>query len=211
MTRLLPIALASFAAAASSTAAIAQNGGWQIGPIIRGKNYSVGMPLAPTPTRNGWSFDFPSEQTGHVHYVTFRPGALAGATQIRVRYRVDAPRGTRFVPQEHPDMPGMVSLVFQRSGDNWSAKRQFEHFRWYAPEATMQRLEPGERVITISLSDPNWISIKGKPRGMNPEAFNAALAYTDNIGLVFGSTAARGHGVFATAPARFTLLSFEIR
>lgn len=211
MNRLLPIALASFAVAAVSTAAFAQSGGWRIGPIIRGKNYSVGMPLAPTPSRDGWSFDFPSAQTGHVHYVTFRPGALTGASQIRVRYRVDAARGTRFVPQEQPDLPGMVSLVFQRSGDNWSAKRQYEHFRWYAPQSSMQRLAPGERIMLVNLSDPNWISVYGKPRGMNPEAFNAALAYTDNIGLVFGSTAARGHGVFATAPAKFTLLSFEIR
>ena len=36
------------------------------------------MPLRPEPAGSGWSFDFPwpDVRAGHVHYVTFRPGAL---------------------------------------------------------------------------------------------------------------------------------------
>ena len=49
---------------------------------------------------------------------------------------------------------------------------------------------------------------------MTPAEFDAfrlaAPADPDRLGLVFGSSEGRGHGVFATRPARFTLLSFRI-
>jgi hypothetical protein len=59
--------------------------------------------------------------------------------------------------------------------------------------------------MTVSLS--GWTSVNGRP---NRTAFEDALVATDRVGLVFGSSSARGHGVFATAPARFTLISFRI-
>ena len=57
---------------------------WEIGPVIRGRNYSVGMPLSPTPARVGWYFDFPNPtaNAGHAHYLTFRHGSLAGKRRI---------------------------------------------------------------------------------------------------------------------------------
>ncbi|MGR4889551.1 hypothetical protein ACIPPQ_00845 [Sphingopyxis sp. LARHCG72] len=206
-------ALTTFALLAGAGPAAAQNAAsWEIGPIIRGKNYSQGMPLRPQPTRTGWSFDFPvgSREAGHVHYVTFRPGPVAPRSRIVVRYRVDARAGTRFVPQESPELRGTVSLYFQRRGDNWSAKGRYEYFRWYAPGATVREIAPGEHEISVRLDDPDWISVQARTAGSNPAALQSALADIDRIGLVFGSTAARGHGVYATAPARFTLLSFRI-
>ena len=206
-------ALTALTLLAGAAPAAAQNAAnWEIGPIIRGKNYSQGMPLRPQPTRTGWSFDFPvgSREAGHVHYVTFRPGPVAPRSRIVVRYRVDARAGTRFVPQESPELRGTVSLYFQRRGDNWSAKGRYEYFRWYAPGATVREIAPGEHEISVRLDDPDWISVQARTAGSNPAALQAALADIDRIGLVFGSTAARGHGVYATAPARFTLLSFRI-
>lgn len=205
-------ALALALLAGASPAAAQDAASWEIGPIIRGKNYSQGMPLRPQPMRSGWSFDFPvgSREAGHVHYVTFRPGPVAPRSRIVVRYRVDARAGTRFVPQESPELRGTASLYFQRRGDNWSAKGRFEHYRWYAPAATVQQITPGEHRISIALDDPNWISVMGRTAGSNPGAIEAALADIDRIGLVFGSAEARGHGVYATAPARFTLLGFQI-
>lgn len=186
---------------------------WEIGPIIRGKNYSVGMPLHPAPTPRGWYFDFPhnSRANGHVHYVTFAPGSLAGKARIVVRYQVTAAPGARFVPQEHPELPGTVSLFFQRRGDTWSARGRFEHYRWYAPNHAVQNIAPGVHQMTVSLRDPEWISVFGRNASGNPAAYAAALRDTDRLGLVFGSTAARGHGVFATAPAKFELLSFVVQ
>lgn len=186
---------------------------WEIGPVIRGRNYSVGMPPTPAPVRGGlWAFDFPvgSEAAGHVHYVTFRPASLAGARSVVMRYRIDAPRGTRFIPRQNPDLPGTVSLYLQRRGDDWRARRGTQWSRWYAPDASVMPLSPGVHEVRVALNDPAWISVLGKRADSNPAALAQAIADIDRIGLVFGSTRARGHGVYATESARFTLLSFRI-
>lgn len=205
------IAIAGLGTIATATASLTRD--WQIGPIIRGKNYSVGMPLQPVPTRTGWYFDFPyaSKAAGHVHYVTFAPGALSDKSRIVVRYRVSAAAGTRFVPQEQPDLAGTVSLYVQRRGDTWTAKGRYAGYRWYAPDDTVQPLKPGTHSLVVDLDDPMWRSVVGGMRsGKQPAMFDATLNDPGRIGLVFGSATLRGHGVFATAPARFELLSFNI-
>ncbi|WP_447759554.1 hypothetical protein [Sphingopyxis panaciterrae] len=209
MRNKLTVFAAAFAVLAAASAAARE---WEIGPVIRGKNYSQGMPPAPRPERGGWSFDFPvgSAAAGHVHYVTFRPGSLRGKSRIIVRYRVDAGSRTRFVPQEDQDIPGTVSLYFQRRGDNWTAKGAYQYYRWYAPAATVREIAPGEHEISVRFDDPGWISVSGNRVGSNRNALDNAMRDADRIGLVFGSTRARGHGVFATEPARFTLLGFRI-
>ncbi|HUQ14064.1 MAG TPA: hypothetical protein VM055_07290 [Novosphingobium sp.] len=200
------VALVGAAApAAAQTAA-----DWEIGPVIHGRNYSAGMPPAPSPAaRGGWSFEFSRSPASHVHYVTYASGPLAGASRIVVRYRVDAARGVGFIAQERPDEPATVSLVFQRAGDSWSGRRH-EFHRWYAPATTVQPLAPGVHELAVSLADPGWISVFGKSVATQPEAYALALERTARVGLVFGSPSARGHGVYATGPARFTLLGFRV-
>ena len=61
---------------ASSAEMVAAN--WEIGPIINGKNYSVGMPASPTQTSEGWAFDFPLSP-GSVHYLV----TLITRSQVR--------------------------------------------------------------------------------------------------------------------------------
>ncbi len=75
----------------------------------------------------------------------------------------------------------------------------------------MREIKPGEYEYSVSLNDPNWMSVLGKMAEVNPAEFRYAKADAGRVGLVFGSTYARGHGVFATAPAKFTLLKFEIQ
>ena len=185
---------------------------WKIGPVIRGKVYSVGMPATPRSTRDGWSFNFPEPDraAGHVHYVTYDPGSLTGATRIVVRYRIEVAPGTRFVPQESPEETAGVSLFLQRAGDNWSARGAYDVYRWYAPPATVQPLRPGVHQMVVRLDDPDWGSVMGQSAGANPRAFRDALADASRLGLVFGSPSGRGHGVFATDQARFILLGFDV-
>src|SRR5690606_25572027 len=118
------IVLAAGASATSRSPAVVAPAAsaWEIGPLIRGKNYSAGMPLHPNPFDSGWYFDFPhpDASAGHVHYVTFKPDSLRNASQIVVRYRIDAAPGVQFIPQEHPDRPATVSVYLQRKGDTWS-------------------------------------------------------------------------------------------
>ena len=215
IARFLPLSLAAgLALACGVTAAIASevaSGPWEIGPVIRGRNHSQGMPPSPTPVGRGWMFEFPGAASGpgSVHYVTLRTGPLDGARRLVVRYRVDATPGVRFIPQERPREPATVSLMFQRAGDSWSGKRH-EFHRWYAPAATVRQIAPGRGEIVVSLDDANWTSVFGRPASQFPEAFADALSRTERVGLVFGSSGARGHGVFATGPARFRLESFRI-
>ena len=63
---------------------------WEIGPIINGRNYSLAL---PGPSQLGDDFGLTISPNAEPHYVTFSHGSLRGKTQIRMRYRVDGPRG----------------------------------------------------------------------------------------------------------------------
>lgn len=186
---------------------------WEIGPVIRGRNFSVGMPPSPYPVRRGlWAFDFPvgSEAAGHVHYVTAPAPDLSRFRRIRFSYRIDAEPGTRFISRETPDATATVSFYIQRRGDNWSGRRGREHFRWFSPGAQVIPLAAGTHHVTMALDDPGWTQVWGQPAGDHPEAFAAALANAERVGLLFGTRSARGHGVFASRRARFTLLDLRM-
>lgn len=197
----------AFATAASAAPPPAAE--WEIGPIIRGRNYSVNMPLRPEPSRAGPSFSIPGPNAaaGHVHYVTKATGPLAGARRIVLRYRIDAAPGTRFVPQESPHLPATLSLYFQRAGDGWG--RRQPDWRWYAPTNRTVPLRPGTHTVSIALSE-DWIAMTGPGAHANREGFREALAETARVGFTFGSEGGRGHGVYATGPARFTILDFRV-
>lgn len=211
-TLLLALAAASAAIAAPLVAELPAAQAWQIGPIIKSRNYSQNMPLHPTAVRDGMRIDFPypDASAGHVHYVTFPHGPLEGKRRIVMRYRIDAAPGTRFVPQEQAGLPATVSLFFQQRGDRWTGRGRYETYRWYAPAAQMIALAPGEHVVTVALDDPDWISVQGRTSATLPGGFRAALADTDRVGFVLGSPAARGHGVFASRPASLTVIAFEV-
>ena len=187
---------------------------WQIGPIIKGRNYSVGMPASPTANRRGqgWSFAFPNPtvDAGHVHYVTFRNGSLAGKHKIIMRYRIDAPRDTKFIPREQPNLPGTIRLYFQRQGDKWTGRGRQRWYRWYAPNATVRELAPGVYTMEANLNVTGWVPVSGGMENGFTEAFNDALEHADRVGFVMGSRVAAGHGVYTDKQARFTLLSFDV-
>ncbi|WP_390478438.1 hypothetical protein [Altererythrobacter sp. MTPC7] len=203
-------------AAFSGPAANASN--WEIGPVIRGKSRSPGMPLRPTQqgsaNAGGWSFDFPypRPQAGHVHYVTAPASAmqvdLADARRITMTYRIDAAPGTQFHPQEYPGTPATLSLYFQVRGDNWSGRDQYRFARWYSPADKVVRLRPGTHTVSIDLDD-NWAAVTAFTRDRAPGEFRRSLENAARIGFTLGGKGGRGHGVYATGPARFTVLDFR--
>lgn len=197
------------AAIPAPSAAQPSAGAWEIGPFIRGRSLSPGMPSRLDATEQGPSFAIPGPDAsdGHVHYVTVPTRPLEGARRITLRYRIDAPRGTRFVPQEDPGRTATLSLYFQRRGDSWTMRHP--DYRWYAPNDRVVPLSPGTHEISIGL-DEDWIAMTGPGAHANPRGFAEALAQTARVGFVFGSDGGRGHGVYATQPARFTILDFEI-
>ena len=217
MRRKLIAALLALTASAGVAAAVLQPGdpssaaAWEIGPIDRHGNTSVGMPAQPTQGRRGWFFDFPNAtvEAGHVHYVTFAPGSLAGKRRIVMRYRIEAARGVRFVPRQQPQEPATISLYFQRRGDNWSGRGRYGGYRWYAPVESIRRIALGEHEMVVDL-DGGWTSVMGIPASQDPRAFREAMADAGRVGFVLGSRDLRGHGVFATGPARLTVTGFHI-
>ena len=198
MKKRLALALCASAALAVPAIATPPADAWQIGPIIDGRNYSVGMPLTPAEGRDGATFPIPgpTRADGHVHYVTLPVRDLIGAERITLRYRIDAPRGTRFLQQEAPGAaPATLSLFIQRRGDSWRKRHPFH--RWYSPNGRTVTLAPGVHEVSIGL-DENWISMMGSDVNRNPREFAQALANAGRVGFTFGGSSGRGHGVFAT-------------
>ncbi|WP_435419268.1 hypothetical protein WAB17_06870 [Parerythrobacter aurantius] len=204
----LAISAALSAAIPLSVAAMPPADAWEIGPVIKGRSYSIGMPRQPDAERGGAvGFAFPVE--GEVDALTTAVGSLEGARQITMRYRIEAARGTRFVPSEAPDQTATVSLYLQRAGDTWSARGKYSSYRWYVPVRAVMPITPGTHTVTIRF-DEQWTNVFGVPNTDDPQGFAATMRNTARIGVAFGSAGLRSHGVYATGPARFTLLSLDI-
>ena len=181
---------------------------WLIGPIIKGRNYSPGMPLRPSPGRNGtWYIDLPAAPAS-VHYVTFRHGPLEGKRRLVLRYRLDIAPGASVVATTDPRSTGLITAYFQRAGDNWSGRRQFEGYRWYATFRT-QQLTPGEHEMVVPL-DGNWTAVETSSASSNPRAFQDAIANADQVGFVLGGGDGYGHGVHATGRARLVVTEYRV-
>jgi hypothetical protein len=196
-------------ASAQTVSAASDAGQWVIGPLIGRRNYSVGMPLHPTPRRGGgFEIELP-QAPGSVHYVTFRHGSLAGKRRIRMRYRVEAERGTRIVASSDGKSGPLITPYFQRFGDNWRAKGRFETYRWYATFST-KALAPGEYEIIAPLAG-KWTAVETSNSHTAPEAFRDAAANADQVGFVLGGGNGFGHGVhLASGRARLIVTEFRV-
>lgn len=186
---------------------------WEIGPVTFKRNYSVNMPLHPSPhPRGGIYFDipYPTAAAGHVHYVTFRHGSLAGKSRIVLRYSLETAPGVQLVPtKEQPGSPPILSIYFQRRGDNWSGRGHYEEYRWYSTFRNHTPIRAGEYELTVGLNE-NWTAVNTSSARSNPEAFRDAIQNADRVGFVFGGGDGYGHGVYATGPARFVVTSFKV-
>ncbi|WP_305096526.1 hypothetical protein [Croceibacterium aestuarii] len=209
-TVFLSFALVAFAAS-GALAAMPVADEWNIGPWVRGRNYSPGMPAHPAPGPGGSvQFRFPVAGEGQIDAMTTTVLPLSGASQVTLRYRIDIAPGTRFIADEARDEPATVSLYLQRRGDNWSARGAYASYRWYVPPRGVIPLSPGEHNVTIRF-DEAWTNVHGQSNRDDPAGYATALRETSRIGIAFGSAALRSHGVFATGAATFTLLHLGIR
>lgn len=222
LVRFSPVLAVSIALAAPATGvatraatldAARQAQAWEIGPVTPRRNFSVNMPLQPSPhPRGGFYFDipYPNRAAGHVHYVTFRHGSLAGKSRIVMRYRLETAPGVELVPtKERPGIPSILSIYFQRRGDNWSGRGPFEAYRWYSTFRTHSPIRPGERELVVGLNE-SWSAVQTSYARTNPAGFRAAIQDADRVGFVFGGGDGFGHGVYATGPARFVVTSFRV-
>jgi hypothetical protein len=156
----------------------------------------------------GWSINFPAAP-GSVRYVTVPSGSLTGKTSMTIKGRWEMADGARLVPRRFPNAPPLMTLYFQRSGDDWSAQGDKEAYRQYASFGTVQDMKAGEFTMTARF-DQNWTAILSSSRENNLAGFNAALANAARIGFVMGGGDGLGHGVYAIGDVRLVVTSFKI-
>lgn len=154
--------------------------GWQHYGIVGGKMRSINLP-AP-------SFDF-----GEPHYMTKDCNGLSGSIRVKWRFAGDV------FPVEQPGAQPLVSVHFQRKGDDWTAQGKYGGYRFYS-RLTFPLTGSGE--ATIPLTPEQWGNVWGKQDG-----FAEALRNASRVGLVFGWDGGRGHGVAGSG--RFELLEFD--
>jgi hypothetical protein len=185
---------------------LTQVGAWEIGPIIDGKNSSIGLPEHPTALEDGWGFVMTPD--AEPHYVTARYGTLQGKSRIRMVYRLEIGDDSHVYPRCCMNEQGMVTLYFQKAGDDWNT----DGGRWWATFAS-QPVTPGVHEIVAPLND-NWTSVIKKTAQTAPADFAAAKLKADRIGFTFGGGSSQdsgyGHGVRSTGPGVFTVLSFAV-
>ncbi|CAA9498814.1 MAG: hypothetical protein AVDCRST_MAG91-935 [uncultured Sphingomonadaceae bacterium] len=195
-------------AGAGQSAPYASTPDWVIGPIIKGRNYSRGMPLHPSPGRGGaFQIELP-QAPGSVHYVTFPHGSLSGKKRIVMRFRIVGDPGVRIVPRGYPQWTAKITPYFQRRGDNWTGRGRFETYRWYATFASKAAV-PGEHQVIVPLNG-NWTAVEGSSARSNPVAFREALSDAGEVGFVLGGGDGYGHGAYAIGRARLIVTSYRI-
>jgi hypothetical protein len=179
---------------------------WTIGPVIRGHNYSVGMP----PTMVNKTFAFPpcsnpvSPRGPSVHYVTRACRSLSEQKLIRLVFEVV---GDGFVcDAEHPTGQGRLSLYFQRRGDNWSARGVYGAYRWYS--AAVASMTPGEHVLEVPLRFVDWRAVSGA--AASQPRFREAKANAVRVGFTLGGSN-KGHGnCVLRGAAQFVMKEFRV-
>jgi hypothetical protein len=187
--------------------------GWEIGPPYNGSGGSKNMPLHPSDHPDGLSIELPhpTAYVGHANYVTFVHGPLTGKKRIRARFRVEADPGVelRGAKPLGEVWPAMLTLYFQRRGDDWTAKPDTEAHRWWATKATVYPVRPGEFVLVVGF-DEEWTAVHYSNSLVDKDKFQAALQNAERIGFTLGGGDGYGHGVYATGPARIIIMKFEV-
>lgn len=161
--------------------------GIHVGPIIKGKNRSVGVPKE---LRAG-GFDFPL-RPGHVNAVV-KPTPMVGE-KVRLHYRVDGPTDVKFRPKERLDGVGTVSLMLQRKGDDYSGKGEKAFYRLYGPE--VHDLSVGLHTLEVAPGSLGWVGVMGQEP--SPGQWDDVLSNLAAIHVCFGEKdGPRAHGVLS--------------
>lgn len=174
---------------------------WTIGPVIGGHNYSRDLPLHPGASSGGLVLDI-GALPASAHYVTVPFGSLAGKSRIAMRYTAEG----AFTATTSPGAPALISLYFQRRGDDWSGEGKYETYRWFATFAT-QEIAPGEHEMIASL-DGHWTAVMTSNAVDQAPAFAAARDKAELVGFVLGGGTGYGHG--ASGPGRLTITDFAV-
>ena len=148
------------------------------------------------------SFDFPVGRDG-VHYIV-RPvrEPLLGKT-VAMSFEIEGAAEFVALQNEEPKT-GRVRLYIQNSLDDGT--RPFG--RWWSRDVVLARGAHTLSAVLVAERD-EWSSVYGQRSKDEAATFALDVSRAGSIGFTFGGMFA-GHGVYATAPARFVLRSFEV-
>lgn len=167
-----------------------------LGPIVKGRSRTKGTKL------EGDGFAYPLKG-GHVNALVEPCGPLTGEKRIVFRWENTGP-GATFHAQEAPTERGEISLMLQHRDCDYMGTREQLMLRLYAPG--QQFMELGEGRMMVNLTPAGWIGVAGDEEPTQAQ-FDEMLANVAAIQVCFGGGGSRAHGVFASGPARFALLS----
>ncbi len=206
MGRLIPLLLLALAGCDDSNSAPSRDApsapSWQIGPTIKGVNYSKGCPPS-----FAQSFTIGLCEP---HYVTRSTGSLEGKARIVLRFRIEAAQGVVIHGAKCPTTSKSgVTVYLQRKGDDWAADKA--DYRWWHKPSRIAALKPGEYEIIAPLNPgANWSAALGAKSAEKPEAFQAALRNAGQVGFTFSNCEGLGHGAAATGNVTFTVLDWGV-
>jgi hypothetical protein len=191
-----------------------QQTSWTIGPVVNGENRSPRAHAVPYPEAliaveipHGIpGSDSVGDGAGELSGITRSYGSLSGKSRITARFRVEGDAEVRLLPSEPTHLTARATLFIQRSGDNWGALGDYQHYRWYTRPTVLE--VGGEYEVSVEL-DSGWTSVFSGKQEDHPLAFRAALDNAQDIGIVFGGNF-YAHGIYATGPARFVLIYFRV-
>lgn len=201
---------------------------WYLGPVLTpdmGGDHSVGMPLHPSVTPDGWLYvDLPQIGSGSkLDYVTWKNGPLTGFARLRLQTRLESSDPTAeflAVPEgDNGHYKARITPVIIEEGEDWTAAGDDEPRRWYHEDPSLDYLQRGQQEFVAPLDDNIWTGTlystlnpadKGGigPDGSqlpkyNPDGFKAAIDNTCCVGFVLGGDSQGiGHGTAATGPMR---------
>lgn len=161
--------------------------GFYYGPVIKGKNYTKGMPAQPQQLDSQFWFEIDDPEQ-EVDYVLKRQPTSNWNT-VTFTYRLSG----SVYPAEHPSFVPHISLFLQKDGDNWRSLG----FRRYCPFY----LKEGTHTHVVTKDDLNWREFDGSPA----PAFDSF----DRFAIAFGDERGLGHGIKSNRVVMFTLLDIR--
>ena len=167
--------------------------GWYAGPIIGTLNYSKNITLQPLA---GGVLEFALTTGSEIDALCKAIAVLPSA--MTIAYTLSAP----VAPSDFPSSDPLISIAFQRRGDNWSGRNQYQQYRWYAQASNI--LAPGSGTFTVDFNSLAWSDVYGIPASTHPTEFAAAKAEVETVYITFGHSSGRSHGVIGTAQFQLT-------
>lgn len=175
--------------------------------------FSPGMPSSPDPRDKGWALYFPAETDAcpgatcpSVHYVVTRSPTVRVGQILTMTGEIIASDNAVFNHViEGSDnniadgLPSACRFYLQRAADNFSARGQYEYFRWWArTDAGAVVLKNGPFSASVVLDPENWRDVWGRlgnESAATEAGFNSALADVAYVGFTCGGGYSYGHGV----------------